>query len=102
MGRHSQANVLTPAGGAERATALARSTKEASAVIGIASAVGAIGGFLIPLSFGAPWIDDPVEAVQTSFAVFTLFYAVCLATTWVVYVRKAGVAKVAGLADARI
>ena len=78
------------------------STKEASAVIGIASAVGAIGGFLIPLSFGAPWIDDPVEAVQTSFAVFTVFYAVCLATTWVVYVRKAGVAKVAGLADARI
>jgi NNP family nitrate/nitrite transporter-like MFS transporter len=96
------AKKATPAGGAERATALARSTKEASAVIGIASAVGAIGGFLIPLSFGAPWIDDPVEAVQTSFAVFTVFYAVCLATTWVVYVRKAGVAKVAGLADARI
>jgi MFS transporter, NNP family, nitrate/nitrite transporter len=40
--------------------------------------------------------------VQTSFAVFTVFYAVRLATTWVVYVRKAGVAKVAGLADARI
>jgi NNP family nitrate/nitrite transporter-like MFS transporter len=96
------AKKATPAGGAARATALARSTKEASAVIGIASAVGAIGGFLIPLSFGAPWIDDPVEAVQTSFAVFTVFYAVCLATTWVVYVRKAGVAKVAGLADARI
>ena len=76
------AKKATPAGRRGACHALARSTKEASAVIGIASAVGAIGGFLIPLSFGAPWIDDPVEAVQTSFAVFTVFYAVCLATTW--------------------
>jgi len=96
------AKKATPAGSAERESALARATKEASAVIGIASAVGAVGGFLIPLAFGAPWIDDPVDAVRTSFLVFTLFYVLCLATTWAVYVRKASVAKVAGLADARI
>lgn len=96
------AKKATPSGSEERKGALAKATKEASAVIGIASAVGAMGGFLIPLSFGAPWIDNPVDAVKTSFALFTVFYAVCLATTWTVYVRKAGVAKVAGLADARI
>ncbi len=96
------ARKASPAGTEERSAALARATKEASAVIGIASAVGALGGFLIPLSFGAPWIENPVDAVQTSFAVFTGFYVVCLAITWAVYVRKAGVAKVAGLADARI
>jgi NNP family nitrate/nitrite transporter-like MFS transporter len=79
-----------------------RDTKQSSAVIGIASAVGALGGFAIPLAFGAPWIDDPVEAVRSAFAVFTLFYVVCLAVTWGVYVRKASVAKVAGLAEARI
>lgn len=92
----------TPAGSEERTAAMANATKQASAVIGIASAVGAIGGFLIPLAFGAPWIDNPVEAVKTAFAVFTGFYVVCLAITWGVYVRKASVAKVAGLADARI
>ena len=49
-----------------------------------------------------PNSSELTTADITSFAVFTVFYAVCLATTWVVYVRKAGVAKVAGLADARI
>ena len=38
--------------------------RQSSAVIGIASAMGAVGGFLIPLSFGAPWIHDPVTAVR--------------------------------------
>lgn len=79
-----------------------RDTRQSSAVIGIASAVGAVGGFLIPLAFGAPWIDDPVEAVRTSFVVFTLFYVLCLVVTWAAYVRRASVARVAGLADARI
>ena len=64
--------------------------------------IGAVGGFLIPLAFGAPWIDDPVDAVRTSFVVFTLFYVLCLATTWAVYVRRTSVTEVAGLADARI
>jgi nitrate/nitrite transporter NarK len=40
--------------------------------------------------------------VRTSLLVFAAFYVVCLATTWAVYVRKASVARVAGLADARI
>jgi NNP family nitrate/nitrite transporter-like MFS transporter len=79
-----------------------RDTRQASAVIGIASAVGAVGGFLVPLAFGAPWIDDPVEAVRTSLVVFTLFYVLCLVVTWAVYVRRASVARVVGLAEARI
>ncbi len=79
-----------------------RDPKQSSAVIGIASAVGAIGGFAIPLAFGAPWIDDPVSSVKTAFIAFTLFYVACLTVTWAVYVRKASVAKVAGLAEARI
>ena len=96
------AKKATPAGSAEREAALAGATKESSAVIGIASAVGAVGGFLIPLAFGAPWIDDPVDAVRTSLIAFTLFYVLCLATTWAVYVRRTSVAEVAGLADARV
>ncbi len=84
-----QARDVTAAGTEERAAALGRATKESSAVIGIAGAIGALGGFLIPMTFGAPWIDSPVDAVQTAFAVFTGFYVVCLAVTWFFYTRTA-------------
>jgi NNP family nitrate/nitrite transporter-like MFS transporter len=67
---------------------LLAATRESSALIGIAGAVGAIGGFLIPMTFGAPWIEDPASAVVTAFWVFTGFYLVCLATTWWVYARR--------------
>ena len=68
--------------------ALLAATRESSAVIGIAGAVGALGGFLIPMTFGAPWVDDPVAAVISAFAVFTGFYAACLALTWWVHARR--------------
>lgn len=71
---------------------MARATKESSAVIGIAGAVGAVGGFLIPLTFGSPWVTDPVEAVKVAFVVFAGFYVVCLATTWFFYTRRVTVA----------
>ncbi len=71
----------------ERAAAEKKSTKEASAVIGIAGAVGALGGFLIPITFSSPWVDDPVAAVKNAFIVFAVFYVICLAVTWVFYLR---------------
>lgn len=77
----------TPDGTPEREIAEKKATKESSAVIGIAGAVGALGGFLIPITFSAPWIDDPVDAVKSAFVVFTVFYVVCLAVTWVFYLR---------------
>ncbi|WP_234411024.1 MFS transporter [Nocardioides terrigena] len=77
---------------ATRRADMARATKESSAVIGIAGAVGAIGGFLIPLTFGSPWVTDPVEAVKMAFGVFTGFYVACLATTWFFYTRRVTVA----------
>jgi NNP family nitrate/nitrite transporter-like MFS transporter len=98
-----QARDVTSPGTPERDAALARATRESSAVIGIAGAVGAMGGFLIPMTFGAPWIDDPVEAVRGAFAAFTGFYVVCLVVTWFVYTRRAFlVARLPSLADARI
>ena len=90
-------------GTAAHASAMSQATKESSAVIGIAGAIGAIGGFLIPMTFGAPWITDPVDAVKNAFVVFTTFYAVCLAVTWFVYTRRAFlVARVPSLAHANI
>ncbi len=76
-----------PEGSPERARAMITSTREASTVLGIVGAIGAIGGFLVPITFGSPWITDPVEAVRAAFAVFTVFYLLCLAVTWVVYLR---------------
>lgn len=72
----------------EHRAATAQATRDSSSVIGIAGAVGALGGFLIPMTFGAPWVEDPVEAVRNAFALFTCFYALCLALTWFVYTRK--------------
>ncbi len=86
-----------PDGSAERMAAEKRSTKEASAVIGIAGAVGALGGFLIPMTFSAPWIDDPVDAVKSAFVVFTAFYVVCLAVAWAFYRRPSSVMARAGV-----
>ena len=72
----------------EHAAAMLNSTKRASAAVGIIGAVGAIGGFLIPITFGSPWITDPLEATKTAFMAFTLFYLVCASVTYLVYVRK--------------
>ncbi|WP_229662895.1 MFS transporter [Nocardioides phosphati] len=80
----------TEEGTPERHVALLRATKQASGVIGIAGAIGAIGGFLIPITFGSPWVTDPVAACKTAFLIFTAFYAVCLVVTWFNYIRKGG------------
>jgi NNP family nitrate/nitrite transporter-like MFS transporter len=84
-------------GSPERRLAERRAAKESSAVLGLVGAVGAMGGFLIPITFGAPWVTDPVAATKSAFVVFTGFYVVCLAVTWAVYLRKG-----AALAEVRV
>ena len=71
----------------ERRAAVLDATKRASAAIGIIGAVGAMGGFLIPITFSSPWVDAPMEATRTAFWIFTAFYIVCAAVTWLVYLR---------------
>ncbi|MGO4255256.1 MFS transporter [Marmoricola sp. RAF53] len=83
-----------PEGSTARQDAEAKATKEASAVLGIVGAIGALGGFLIPITFGAPWVSDPVEAVKSAFGVFAGFYVICMVVTWFFYLRpKATMAK---------
>jgi NNP family nitrate/nitrite transporter-like MFS transporter len=93
----SQAMTVGATGSAERAAADAKATKESSAVIGIAGAIGALGGFAIPIVFSSPWVDDPVEAVKGAFVVFTFFYVACLALTWSVYRRRGAAMAKAGV-----
>ncbi|WP_134767876.1 MFS transporter [Nocardioides sp. 1609] len=76
----------------ERAVAVHEATKQSSAAIGIIGAVGAVGGFLIPLAFAAPWVADPLSATRGAFVVFTCFYVVCAAVTYAVYLRRSSAA----------
>ncbi|GAA0816466.1 MFS transporter [Spirilliplanes yamanashiensis] len=59
---------------------------EAAAVIGIAAAVGALGGFLIPRGFGMS--IAATGGIDAALWVFLAGYAVCLAVTWACYLRR--------------
>ena len=49
---------------------------------------GAIGGFLIPITFNSPWVSDPLSATKTAFWIFTAFYVACAVLTWAVFLRR--------------
>lgn len=60
--------------------------KEAAAVLGFSSAIGAYGGFFIPKSYGSSiaMTGGPEAALY----VFIVFYLTCIAATWWFYARK--------------
>ncbi|GAA3820758.1 MFS transporter [Nocardioides panacisoli] len=78
----------TAEGTPERELALIEGNKLSSAAVGIIGAVGAIGGFLIPISFNSPWVTDPLASTKAAFWAFTAFYVVCGTVAWAVYLRK--------------
>jgi len=93
----AQAHAQTSEGTVERYTAEANATKISSAALGVVGAVGALGGFLIPITFGSPWVTDPVANCKTAFLIFTAFYAVCLAVTYLAYGSRRSVMGRAGV-----
>ena len=66
--------------------ALRDANTEAAAVLGFASAVGAYGGFFIPMSYGVS--ISMSGAAQAALTMFFVFYLVCIATTWWYYARR--------------
>jgi MFS transporter, NNP family, nitrate/nitrite transporter len=85
--RRAAAGVIPPGS----APACAR--RDAAAVIGISSAIGALGGFLIPRALG-----ESIKATGgagTAFAIFVAGYVLCVATTWWYYLRASFLAKLA-------
>jgi NNP family nitrate/nitrite transporter-like MFS transporter len=90
-------------GGAEaRTLALKAAGTESAAVIGFTSAIGAVGGYLIPRSFGASiaTFGGPYVALE----VFLAFYVSCIALTWWFYLRTSFLSSVGStsLAQARV
>nr|WP_314426098.1 NarK family nitrate/nitrite MFS transporter [uncultured Erwinia sp.] len=73
------------AGGSDE-TAQREAVTETSAALGFISAIGALGGFFIPQTFGLSlsMSGSPAGAMK----VFLVFYLVCIAITWLVYGRK--------------
>lgn len=59
---------------------------ETSAALGFISAIGALGGFFIPQTFGMSLSisGSPAGAMK----VFLAFYILCILITWLVYGRK--------------
>ena len=69
-----------------REDAVRNANKEAAAVLGFSSAVGAYGGFFIPKSYGTSiaMTGGPEAALY----LFIVFYLTCIAMTWWYYSRK--------------
>ncbi|MGH8900975.1 MAG: NarK family nitrate/nitrite MFS transporter [Egibacteraceae bacterium] len=73
------------AGADAQARAIATARRETAAVLGFTSAVGAYGGWAIPLSYGLS--SSLTGGPQAAFGGFTAFYVTCLALTWWCYLR---------------
>jgi NNP family nitrate/nitrite transporter-like MFS transporter len=71
---------------AKAADAPAAGRREAAAVIGIASAIGAYGGFLIPRGLGTA-IAGTGEVAAALYSFFG-FYLLCIGVTWWCYLRR--------------
>ena len=71
--------------GADRTEAMATARRMSGALIGIAGAVGALGGVGINLAFRASFAA--VASGTPAVVAFVVFYAVCFAITGLVYLR---------------
>ncbi len=62
--------------------------RESAATLGMAGAIGALGGFYMPRAIG-----NSIKAtggIDTAFTIFIVMYAACLLVTWYCYLRRGG------------
>lgn len=72
--------------GAEAVVRLKAAEMESAAIVGFSSAIGAFGGFFIPLAFGNSM--KATGGPGTALFVFLAFYLSCVAVNWAFYGRK--------------
>jgi NNP family nitrate/nitrite transporter-like MFS transporter len=77
--------VLEVARGVPAAQAERRSRRRASALIGLAGAIGAFGGVLVNIAFRQAFLTS--HNGDSAYAAFLGYYALCLVLTWAVYLR---------------
>jgi MFS transporter, NNP family, nitrate/nitrite transporter len=73
------------ADGGDAEAADRRALRMSGALIGIAGAVGAFGGVLVNLAFRQSFMTTGTG--DSAYLAFIAFYVVCVAVTWVVYLR---------------
>jgi NNP family nitrate/nitrite transporter-like MFS transporter len=78
--------LLTTDGGGDHSTAEKKSRRHAGALIGIAGAIGAFGGVLVNIAFRQSFLHD--KNGNAAYISFIVFYGLCFALTWLVYLRK--------------
>jgi NNP family nitrate/nitrite transporter-like MFS transporter len=92
---------MIPAIFAARSPDMVTARRESAATLGIAGAIGALGGFYLPRA-----ISDSIKAtggIGTAFTWFAVMYGVCLAVTWWFYLRRRVlIAKLPSLAHASV
>ncbi|MFD4196139.1 nitrate/nitrite transporter [Amycolatopsis thermoflava] len=74
------------AAGADEAAELLKARKRSGALIGLAGAIGALGGLFINLAFRQSFLDT--KSGVPAFVGFLVFYGICFVLTWAVYLRK--------------
>ena len=79
----AKAQTIDDLGRAEKAD---WSRRMSGALIGIAGAIGALGGVGINVVLRASYLS-PAKSATTAFWVFLSFYVVCAAITWFAYVQ---------------
>ncbi|MGK5643069.1 MFS transporter [Streptomyces sp. URMC 126] len=72
--------------GADPEAADRRAHRHANAVMGIAGAVGALGGVLINVAFRQAFLAG--GSGEPAYLAFLAWYVLCMAVTWAVYVRR--------------
>jgi NNP family nitrate/nitrite transporter-like MFS transporter len=80
-----QARVAIESGDAEPEPAYLKARRLSGAVIGIAGAIGALGGLFINLAFRQSFMT--AQSGDPAFWSFLAFYVVCIVVTYVVYLR---------------
>jgi MFS transporter, NNP family, nitrate/nitrite transporter len=86
--------------GAEEKPTLLRARRLSGALIGLAGAIGALGGVFINLAFRESFMT--AKTGIPAFVAFLAFYGVCFVVTWAVYLRKPSSVEAAEPALARV
>jgi NNP family nitrate/nitrite transporter-like MFS transporter len=81
---HAEATTRRQAG-ADPAREVFQARRLASALVGIAGAVGAFGGVLVQVAFRESFLAN--GNANGAYVAFLAFYAVCAALTWALYMR---------------
>jgi NNP family nitrate/nitrite transporter-like MFS transporter len=82
---HAKAQ-LEVGSGTDIAEADTRARRRSGALIGLAGAIGAFGGVLVNLAFRQSFLT--LKNGDGAYLAFLIFYAVCFAVTWFVFIRK--------------